>query len=451
MTTTLIILKRGIVIGILLCCGFLAGWVSAVALGGRIPYDGDIAALLGPGRTANQSTPTELRSQFGVFWEVWNLVEGEFYRSGPIDRQKMIQGAIKGMLDSLGDRYTVYQEPELAVQTRDHMRGTMGGIGTYLRITSGKAYIYKPIKNSPAALAGIQQDDEIVRIDGDAVEPLIAGLDVNQSAVKVAARLRGTAGTSVKLTLRRGDTNALFDLTLTRADIVVPSVDSQLLGQGLAYIHISEFKANTTSEFDTALRDLLPKQPKGIILDLRNNPGGFLQNAQDVLGRFYSGVALYEDKNGQGLEALDTQAGGRDTRAYDLPLVVLVNNGSASASEIVAGALRDNRANTVLIGDRTYGKGSVQNIHTLSDGGSARITIAHWLTPNKSEIHKQGIMPQYFVPYSEGPADSVPCVADRPPPAGASACADSQLASAIRLLATGQAPPAMTPTPAPAQ
>ncbi len=449
MTTTLLMFRRGIIAGILLCSGFLAGWFSAIVLAGRIPYEGDVAALLGPGRTANQGSPAELRDQFGVFWEVWNLVEGEFYHTGPIDRQRMIQGAIKGMLDALGDRYTVYQEPDLAAQTQDHMQGKLGGIGTYLRITDGRAYIYKPFKNAPAALAGIRQDDEIVSVDGVAIEPLIAGLDINQAAVKVAAKLRGDAGTQVRLTMRRGDGTPDFEVTLTRADIVVPSVDSQLLDDGLAYIRISEFKATTTDEFDAAMRALLPRQPRAIVLDLRNNPGGFLENAQDVLGRFYDGVALYEDKNENDLIQLSTRAGPRDARAYDLPLAVLVNGGSASASEIVAGALRDKRPHTFLLGEKTYGKGSVQNIHTLSDGGNARITIAHWLTPDKSEIHKIGIMPQYYVPYSEGPADAAPCVADRQPPPGQSSCGDSQLAWAITLLTSGQTPPLVTPTPAP--
>ena len=447
-TSTLLIIQRGIFAGILLCGGFLAGWFSAIILGGRIPYDGDIAALFGPGRTANQGTPAELRTQFNVFWETWNLVEGEFYHRAPLDRTKMIQGAIRGMLDSLGDRYTVYQEPDLAAQTQDHMQGKLGGIGTYLRISDGKAFLYKPFVNAPAALAGLKQDDEIVSVDGTAIEPLIAGLDVNQSAVKVTALLRGDAGTTVKLGMRRGQ-GAVFDVTLTRADIVVPSVDSQMLPQNIAFIHISEFKTTTTAEFDAALRDLLPKQPRGIILDLRNNPGGFLQNAQDVLGRFYDGVALYEDKNGQDLLELRTNGGGRDTRAFDIPLVVLVNTGSASASEIVAGALRDRRPNTFLLGETTFGKGSVQNIHTLSDGGNARITIAHWITPNKNEIHGIGITPQYLVPYSETPADAAPCVSERKPAEGASTCADSQLASAITLLTTGQAPPPVTPTPKP--
>jgi carboxyl-terminal processing protease len=447
MTTTFQILKRGLFGGALLIVGFAAGWFSAIVLGGRIPFDGDISAYFGPGLGANQSTPPQLRTQFAVFWEAWNLVENEFYHRAPLDRQHMIQGAIKGMLDSLGDQYTLYQEPDLAAQTQDHMQGKMGGIGTYLRISDGKAYIYKPIKNAPATLAGLQQDDEIIGVDDAPVAPLIAGLDINQATIKVAAKLRGSPGTTVKLTLRRA-VGKVFDVTITRADIVIPSVDSQLLDGGLAYIHISEFKATTTSEFDTALHELLAHQPKGIILDLRNNPGGFLLNAQEVLGRFYDGVALYEDKNADGLAELRTIGGSSETRAYTTPMVVLVNGGSASASEIVAGALRDERAATYLMGEKTYGKGSVQNIHGLSDGGSARITIAHWLTPNKSEIHKIGITPQYLVPYAEDIADAAPCVAGRQPAAGQASCTDSQLAWAIKFLATGQTPPPIVPTAA---
>ncbi len=446
MTTTFQILKRGFLAGALLIVGFGAGWVSAITLGGHIPLNGDISAYLGPGMSANNATPSELREQFTVFWEVWNLVESEFYHRTPLDRQHMIQGAIKGMLDSLGDQYSVYQEPDLAAQTQDHMQGKMGGIGTYLRIDNGKAFLYKPVKNAPAVQAGLRQDDQIVNIDDQPVEPLIAGLDVNAAAVKVAAKLRGQAGTTIKLTIRRG-TETPFDVVLTRADIVIPSVDSQLLDGGIAYIHINEFKTTTTTEFDAALRELLPHNPKGMILDLRNNPGGFLQNAQEVLGRLYDGVALYEDKNTGDLAALHTISGASDTRAFTTPLIVLVNGGSASASEIVAGALRDTRAATYLLGEKTFGKGSVQNIHALSDGGSARITIAHWLTPNKSEIHKIGITPQYVVPYAEDAASTVPCVADRQPPPGQATCADSQLAAAIKLLTIGQPPPAIaTPT-----
>src|SRR5262245_6786077 len=448
MTTTYQIFKRGLIAVVLLGVGFVGGWFSAIIFGGSIPISGDIAAYLGPGRGANQATPQQLRDQFGVFWEVWNLVENEFYHRQPIDRTRMIRGAISGMLASLDDQYTVYQEPDLASQTNDHMQGTLEGIGAYIRVTDGKAYIDKVFKDSPAQTAGLLQNDEIVKVDGVDIPGLIAGLDVNQAAVKVAAKIRGPRGTIVNMTLRHDIGGPTFDVAIVRAQVVVGRIDSQMLDGGLAYIRIGEFKATTTREFDTALRELLPQNPKGIILDLRNNPGGFLVNAQDVLGRFYDGVALYEENGAGELQELHVNVGPRDVRAFDVPLVVLVNGGSASASEIVAGALRDSRAATYLIGEKTFGKGSVQNIHALSDGGSARITIAHWLTPHQDAIHKIGITPQYVVPYAEDASSPVPCVADRRPPAGQTTCADSQLAAAIRLLTTGQAPPATTPAAA---
>lgn len=268
---------------------------------------------------------------------------------------------------------------------------------------------------------------------------MIAGLDVNEAAVKVASKIRGQAGTQVRLTIRRGD--EVFDITLTRADIVVPSVEAQAVDGGVAYIRIIEFKANTVPEFDQALRELLPQAPNGIVLDLRNNPGGFLDQARAVLGRLYTGVALYE-QNSKG-EITEIRTVGGDIRAFDVPIVVLVNGGSASASEIVAGALRDSRPNVTLIGEKTFGKGSVQNIYNLSDGSSARITFAHWLTPARAEIDKVGITPQYVVPYAEDPATQTLCVGDRQPPPGSTTCADNQLFYAIRLLRTGEAPPSM--------
>jgi carboxyl-terminal processing protease len=441
-------LKRGLIGCTLLIIGFGAGWLSANVLGNHLPLDGDVASLFGPGRTANQATPAQIRDQFGVFWEVWNLVEGEFYHRAPLDRQRMIRGAISGMLGALDDQYTVYQEPDLAAQTNDHMNGKLAGIGIYLRIANGRAYIYRPIKNSPAVRAGLQQDDEIVKVDDQEIEPLIAGMEGGEASVKVAARIRGEPGTQVALRIRRAADGTIVDITITREDVVVPSVDSQLLDGQIAYLRITEFKATTTGEFDAALRELLPRQPKALILDLRNNPGGFLNSAREVLGRLYDGVALYEENSAGDISSLDTIAGALEVRVSPIPMVVLTNGGSASASEIVAGALRDARPATYLLGEKTYGKGSVQNIHTLSDRGSARITIAHWLTPNKNTIHKIGITPQYLVPYAEDPASPVPCVANRQPPAGQTTCADSQLAWAIKLLETGQTPPAVTPTPA---
>jgi carboxyl-terminal processing protease len=432
---------RGATAALLLTAGFAAGWVGNIVFGDHLPLAA-LAPALGPGLVANQGTPPELRQRFGVFWEVWNLVESQHYQRRGIDRQRMVWGAIRGMLATLEDQYTVYQEPELASQTNEHMQGRQGGIGTYLRITDGRAYLWKPFTNGPAVAAGLKQDDEILAVDGTEIGPLIAGLDINEAAVKVASLLRGQPGTPVLLRIRSAGDGAVLELTLTRANIVVPSVESRMFDGGVAYIRIGEFKANTTTEFDQALRELLPRRPKGLILDLRNNPGGFLMNAQEVLGRLYSGTALFEEDGDGRLTELRTIAGEQTVRAYDLPIVVLVNGGSASASEIVAGALRDRRADVALIGEKTFGKGSVQNIYALSDGGSARITFAHWLTPDKDEIHQIGIEPQYVVPYAEDRDTPAPCVADRQPAAGQSTCADNQLFYAIRLLATGTPPPA---------
>lgn len=430
-----------LVVGLLLLLlGFVAGWVSANAFASYGPATSSVAALLFPRSSLSISTPTDLRSRFDVFWEVWELVDDEFYTTTPLDHQRMVRGAVKGMLAELDDPYTVYQEPDLAAQSNEYMQGTFEGIGAYIRVADDKAFIDRPFEGSPARAAGVQQDDEVVKIDGDAVSTLIQDLDPNQAATKLAAKIRGPKGTSVTLTLRRGD-GAPFEVTIVRDAVVVSSVTSQLLAAGVAYIQITDFKATTTADFDAALRELLPQRPRGLILDLRNNPGGYLQQAQEVLGRLYDGTALYEEDGDGQLKAFATIDGPADTRAFTLPLVVLVNGNSASASEIVAGALRDERPATYLLGEKTFGKGSVQNIHTLSDGGSARITIAHWLTPDKQEIHDLGITPQFVVPYNEDPTSAVPCVAGRTPAEGQATCADSQLAWALTLLTTGQTPP----------
>lgn len=424
---------------ILLSLGFALGWFSEKLL----PVGGDIAAIIGPGIGANEATPADLREQFGVFWEAWNLVENEFYHQEPLDRKKMIQGAIKGMLGALDDPYTVYQEPNLAALTTEHMKGSQEGIGVYLRLANDQAFIDRPIKNSPATKAGLQAGDEILAIDGVAVGPLIKGLDINKANVEIATRIRGPKGSQVTLTIRRGEA-APFDLMITRDEIAISSVSGQILPDGVAYVRISEFTSTTTEDFDTTMAELLQAKPTSFVLDLRNNPGGYLINAQEVLGRFYDGVALYQEDATGSTKELPTITSGHTITTGDLPMVVLVNANSASASEIVAGALRDKRPATYLLGEKTYGKGSVQNIHALSDTGSARITFAHWLTPNHTAINKIGITPEFIVPYNQDADNTVPCVLDQRPVEGQAACADSQLAWSIRFLTNGEQPPQVT-------
>ncbi len=434
-------LRRSIISGIVfLLFGFMIGWVSATQFSRRLPTSGNIAALWTSHQSLNAAPPSDISNQFSVFWEVWNLVDKEFYTKQPLDHTRMLRGAIKGMLAELDDPYTVYQEPDLAAQSNDYLQGTVEGIGASIRVADGKAYVDKPIEGSPAVRAGLQQDDEIVAIDGHDIATLIAGADVNQATTRISAKLRGPKGSMVKLTIRHAG-SAPFDISIERDTVVISSVKSQMLDNHLAYIQITDFKASTTADFDAALGDLLSHKPAGIILDLRNNPGGYLTPAQEVLGRLYKGIALYEEDGNGTLKELQTLGSPPNATAFNIPMVVLVNGNSASASEIVAGALHDERPATYLLGEKTFGKGSVQNVQALSDGGSARITVAHWLTPKRNEINKVGITPQYVVPYSEDTSLPVPCIADHEPAAGQQTCTDNQLAWAMKLLTTGATPP----------
>ncbi|MCU0490862.1 MAG: S41 family peptidase [Chloroflexaceae bacterium] len=438
------VLIFGSLLSLLIAVGsFAGGWMASRAAGNV-----SLGTYLGTmvNRGAEGGTPTDVRDQFTVFWDVWSLVQQEFYHREPLDQQRMVYGAIKGMLQSLNDEYTTFQEPDLAAASRESMQGKFEGIGAYLRVQNGEIAIDRPIKGSPAEKAGLKSGDVIVKVDGVELAPLVKGLSDADASAKAVSKIRGEKGTTVVLTLRRPPETTTFDMSIVRDEVPLISVNAQMLEGGVAYIQITEFKAPTTSELDAALRELLPQQPRSIVLDLRNNSGGFLQSAQEVLGRFYEGTALIEENSNGELKELNTIAAPEDVRAFTIPMVVLQNGGTASAGEIVAGALRDMRPNTVLMGEKSFGKGSVQNIHQLRDGSSARITIAQWFTPNRSEIHKVGITPQYVVPASAEAQYAVPCVVDKRPAEGQSACTDSQLAWGLRYL-TQQATPPPVPTP----
>lgn len=425
---------------------FIGGWSTSRAMG-NAPIGTFLTSLVY--RDSNTTASVNGPDDFTVFWDVWNLVHQEFYHQEPLDERQMMYGAIRGMLQSLGDEYTSFQEPAVAEQNRESMEGKFEGIGAYLRIESGEVLIQRPIKNSPAAQAGLQDGDVIVKVDDVELAPLIAGLGDAEASALAAKQIRGPKGTVVRLTIRRPPETTTFDVEITRDEVPLISVNSQMLDGQVAYIQITEFKATTTEEFDVALRELLPQQPTSLILDLRNNPGGFLTTAQEILGRFYEGTALYEQDSNGNLKELRTIKGPRDTRVYDLPVVVLVNGGSASAAEIVAGALHDRRPNATLLGETSFGKGSVQNIHSLSDGSSARITIAHWLTPDQTEIHTIGITPDYVVPFSQEAEYAVPCIGEQQPLEGQPTCSDAQISWGMRFLltqATPPPPPVVTPT-----
>jgi len=333
----------------------------------------------------------EIETLFVPFWESWEIVHDQ-YLDQPVDDVILMRGAIDGMLESLGDQHTSYMDPDQFMQSNMPLDGEYEGIGAWVDTTSEYLTIVSPMPGSPAEEAGLLPGDRVIKIDGDDM----TGIDGSV----VIRRVLGPAGSTVVLTIQREDEPALFDVTITREKITIPSVDSRMLDDQIGYIQIMTFGQDTRSELREHLEVLLEAEPVGLIVDFRNNGGGYLQTAVQVASEFVGdGLILYEDHGPDEIQeefpALD------DGLATEIPLVVLVNEGSASASEIVAGAIQDIERGP-LVGATTYGKGSVQNWIELSNQqGAVRVTIARWLTPDKRQIHEIGLEPDYPVEFTE--------------------------------------------------
>ncbi|MGC1378646.1 MAG: S41 family peptidase [Anaerolineales bacterium] len=337
------------------------------------------------GNQGVSATPNELQTLFAPFWESWTLVHQK-YVDQPLDDTKLMRGAIQGMLGSLGDAHTSYMDPAEYKDSNSFLAGSYEGIGAYVDTTGDYLTIMSTIKDSPALKAGLQSGDKIVKIDGKDMTGISAEL--------VREKVLGPAGTVVTLTILRG-TQDPFDVKVTRAKITIASVESKMLGSGLAYVQINTFGDTTTQELRAALKDLMAQHPKGLILDLRNNGGGYLDTAVEVGSEFINKGPILFEKYGDGtMKEYDATSGGQAT---DIPMVVLVNEGTASASEIVSGALQDDKR-AKLVGVLSYGKGSVQEWLPLSNNqGAVRITIAKWLTPLKRTIDHVGLTPDVVV------------------------------------------------------
>jgi carboxyl-terminal processing protease len=355
-----------------------------------------------PTRSPARATPTPLvttsgdeQEAFKVFWEAWNLLKEEYYGDLP-DAPKMSRAAIRGVLGTLDDKNTGLIEPEISKIINEDSSGSFEGIGATVRINEdGNLEIVRPFSGQPADKAGVKAGDIVSAVDGRSVEGF--------SVYEAVAIIRGPAGTPVKLTIVRGGEPKPFDVTVTRAKITIPIVQSKMIEGNVAYISLFDFSSQATDQLNGELATLLAKKPKGLILDLRDNPGGYLQQAIQVADIFLDAgvIATEKDKSGDG----ETFRSGPKGIAQDIPLVVLVNGGSASASEIVAGALQD-RGRAKLIGETTFGKGSVQLPHTLLDGSELRVTVAHWFTPDGRQIHGKGLTPDWVVPLTEDDAQA---------------------------------------------
>ncbi len=351
-----------------------------------------------PTQVFQATTDEELEELFQPFWESWDLLH-ENYVDQPLDDLALMRGAISGMLAATGDKHTSYMNPEQFEQANAEMSGEeYTGIGAWVNTTGEYIEVVSPMKNSPAEKAGLKAKDIVIAIDGEDMTGIPGDLALQ--------KILGPAGEAVTLTIRRGE--EILEFTIVREKITVPAVEYEMLEDDIAYIALNTFNELSTKQMRDALKELLPQNPKGLIFDLRNNGGGFLVTAIEITSEFISdGIVMYEEYGDGSRESYNAQPGGLAT---EIPLVVLINEGTASASEITAGAIQDYGRGT-LIGVTSYGKGSVQNwIALKTERGGVRITIARWLTPNGNQINEVGLTPDIEVPYTQEDVD-----ADRDP------------------------------------
>lgn len=413
----------------LLVGGFFGGFIVGHLLPfANIPTGSSVPAAVVPTVSPNTqaATPQDLQTLFKPFWEAWQIIHDQ-YVDQPVDDTKLMEGAINGMMQSLGDAHSTYMDPQTYKDANAQLAGSYEGIGAFVDTTGTFLTITSTIGGSPAEKAGLQAGDEIIGVDHQDMT------GINPELVR--QKVIGPAGTTVHLTIARQGATTPLEFDVTRAKIDVPSADGKMLSNGLAYVQITTFGDNTTSELTNTLTTLMAQHPKGIILDLRDNGGGFLQTAVEVVSQFKdSGVVLYEQYGDGTRKAYNVIPGGLATK---LPIVVLMNEGTASASEITAGALQD-AGRAKLVGVVSYGKGSVQNWVPLSNNqGAVRVTIARWLTPNNRQIDKKGLTPDVYVQRT---------AADR------KAGRDPQLDMAVQVLTdmiNGTAIPTSVPTPTP--
>ncbi|MBI2639595.1 MAG: S41 family peptidase [Candidatus Sungbacteria bacterium] len=328
--------------------------------------------------------PSEV--DFSLFWKVWARLQEKYVDRSHIDSQKQVWGAISGMVRALGDPYTNFLPPEDTKQFQEDLNGEFGGIGAELGIRKEVLTVITPLKNSPAQRAGLTAGDKIIKID----EEVTTGLSL-EGAVRL---IRGEKGTPVKLSVLRNGEEA-HEFTIIRETIVIPTIETKELGNGVFYIRLFSFNGPSPQIFREAVGEFLGSKNTKLVLDLRGNAGGFLNAAVDIASWFLrAGEVVAREKYGDGSEDNYRSIGRR--LLEDIPTVVLIDQGSASASEILAGALRDVRG-IKLVGQKSFGKGSVQELVELDDGASLKVTIAKWLTPSGKTIDGEGLEPDVVV------------------------------------------------------
>ncbi len=324
---------------------------------------------------------------FNLFWEVWDYLKNNYVDDNVMDT-KLFYGALAGVVAGLQDPYSVFLEPETSKKFQQELSGSFEGIGAEIGLRDDTLTIIAPLPGNPAEIAGLLAGDKVLAIDD---------YDTTGMSLDYAVNLiRGPKGTTVKLTILHNGDSVPTEVHVVRDTIKIVSVSWKMLDNQIAKIDLKYFHEDTLTRFNTAVREIIAQQPRGIILDLRNNPGGFLQTAVEITANWVGADKIIVIEKRRNEDFFGHQAAGSIAYFQDIPTVVLINKGSASGSEIVAGALQDYKAAT-LVGETTFGKGSVQELKALEDGSSVKLTIAKWLTPAGREIDQEGIAPDVEV------------------------------------------------------
>ena len=366
---------------LLLVAGFSLGLTSAR----NQDQANDAISQIPPGATSTQP-------DLSLFWEAWDLVNDRYLNAKDVSDEEKVRGAVAGLVYSLNDPYSEYFAPEEADDFKDEVDGSFGGIGAQLDSKDGNLVVVSPLKGSPAEAAGLKPGDRIILVNATSTEGF--------SAEAAARIIRGPVGTPVTLTIMREGWKEPQEFTIIRQDIIVPTIDLTMKEGGVAYIQLYQFNASASNLFRDAIREAALAGTRGVVLDLRGNPGGYLSVAVRLASWFLPRGAIVVSQQGRdGSEEDAVRANGNSALA-DIPTVVLIDEGSASASEILAGALRDHRE-IPLVGQPSFGKGTVQEIQELSDGSIVKLTIAHWVLPSGHILEGAGLKPDYEVKITE--------------------------------------------------
>lgn len=345
---------------------------------------------------SNTSSGQPSSVNFGTFWQAWDVVNKNYLRADKITTQDKVYGAIGGLVESLKDPYSIFLSPKDNEKFQEDVQGNFGGIGAEIGIKKNNIAIVAPLKGTPAAAAGLKAGDMVLAINSTSTEGM---------AVDEAVRLiRGPRGTKVTLTVMRDGWDKPKDFEIIRDIITVPTLDFSMKDGNIAYVQLYSFNANSGYFFYNAVNRSLAGGAKGVVLDLRNNPGGYLDVAVDLAGWFLHQDALIVKEEAKSGETESFRATGNGALA-EFPVVVLINGGSASASEILAGALRDDRG-VKLIGEKSFGKGTVQQLLPLADGSTIKLTIAHWVLPSGKILDNGGLEPDIEVKITDEDAQN---------------------------------------------